>query len=156
VDGMNVTLRHDDGTQMTHPLAPNVTIRTEDGQTVSAMDLAQKRVEVELDDVNRITSIEVASDDTGAGGVAADEPAGTDEPGAGAVADEPTATPPAAQEPGMAREADEPAMAREAEDQPGAMARAELPDTASPLPLAAIVGGLSLTAAFAARAYRRR
>jgi hypothetical protein len=153
VEGMNVTLLHEDGTQKTHTLAPNVTIRTETGETMAATDLArlaQKRVEVELDDADRITSIEVAAAGAAEPGVAG-EPAPTEEP----VAEEPTATPPVAQEePAMEREMEPGAMEREA-DEP-TMARAELPDTASPLPLVAIVGGLSLAGAFAARAYRRR
>lgn len=153
VEGMNVTLRHEDGTQKTHPLAPNVTIRTESGERIAATDLgrlAERRVEVELDDADRITSIEVAGEGAAEPGVAG-QPGATEEP----VAEQPTATPPVAQqEPAMEREMEPSAMEREA-DEPR-MAQAELPDTASPLPLLAIVGGLSLAGAFAARAYRRR
>ena len=117
VDGQTVTLRLDDGTQVTHPIAPNVTIRTDEGTAIGSADLAQKRVQVELDESNRATSIEVVTEDTAAA------PARSD------------------------------AMARD--DDPDTMARNELPDTASPIALTALVGGLMLAAAYAARALRR-
>ena len=117
VDGQTVTLRLDDGTQVTHPIAPNVTIRTDEGTAIGSADLAQKRVQVELDDSNRATSIEVVTEDTAAA------PARSD------------------------------ALARD--DDPDTMARNELPDTASPIALTALVGGLMLAAAYAARALRR-
>ena len=51
---------------MTHPIAPNVTIRTDEGTAIGSADLAQKRVQVELDESNRATSIEVVTADTAA------------------------------------------------------------------------------------------
>jgi hypothetical protein len=129
VDGQTVTLRLDDGTQVTHPIAPNVTIRTDEGTAIGSADLAQKRVQVELDESNRATSIEVVTEDTAAA------PARSGDPNA------------------MARDDDPDAMARD--DDPDTMARNELPDTASPIALTALVGGLMLAAAYAARALRR-
>ena len=129
-DGQTVTLRLDDGTQVTHPIAPNVTIRTDEGTAIGSADLAQKRVQVELDESNRATSIEVVTEDTAAA------PASPGDPNA------------------MARDDDPDAMARD-DDDPDTMARNELPDTASPIALTALVGGLMLAAAYAARALRR-
>lgn len=60
-DGDTITLRLDDGTQVTHTLAPNVTIRAEDGATLTASDLAQREVEVQLDASQRATEIQVTS-----------------------------------------------------------------------------------------------
>jgi hypothetical protein len=126
-DGQSITLRHDDGTLMTHQLAPEVTLRDADGVAVTPDELANRRVDVEIDEAARVTSIEVADADE-----AAMPPSGAED--RAAQAGDPAAPDPAG----------------------GEVARAELPDTASPVTLAALIGGALFAAAYATRAYRRR
>lgn len=126
-DEQSITLRHDDGTEMTHRLAPGVTLRGEDGAALRPDAMMNQRVQVEVDEAARVTSIELADSDG-----AAMPPGGTEDPTA--RAGDPAAPDPA----------------------DGEMARAELPDTASPVTLAALIGGALLAAAYATRAYRRR
>ena len=128
-DAQSITIRHDDGTQQTHPVAPGVTVRAEDGTALRPTELMSRRVQVEVDDQSRVTSIELA---------AADDPmdrgvTGTTEERAAQAGD------PAADDPAR-----------------GEMARSELPDTAGPVTLVALVGGALLAAAYATRAYRKR
>jgi hypothetical protein len=142
-DPQSITLRHDDGTEMRHPVAPGVQVRGPDGETMRPAELTNRRVEIETDEASRVTSIEVA--DTGADAAAA---------GAEAedrmAQDDPTATGGTEE---RAAQAGDPAAPDPAG---GEMARAELPDTAGPVTLIALIGGAVLAAAYATRAYRRR
>jgi hypothetical protein len=128
VDPQSVTLRYDDGTEMRHPVAPGIEVRGPDGGVMRPAELVNRRVQIEIDEAQRVTSIEVAdaSDD------AAAATGGTEE--RAAQAGDPAAPDPAG----------------------GEMARAELPDTAGPVALVALIGGALLAAAYATRAYRRR
>jgi hypothetical protein len=142
-DEQTITLRHDDGTEMTHQLAPGVSIRGAGGTTIDAGELANRRVQVEVDEASRVTAIELAD-------AAEAMPPGA-EPREGV--DDPTAAAPTDGGAERAAEAGDPAAPDPAG---GEMARAELPDTAGPVTLVALIGGALLAAAYATRAYRRR
>lgn len=160
-DDQSVTLRHDDGTEKTHQLAPGVTLRDESGVTLDPNELVNQRVQVEIDDASRVTSIEMAeAGDTGMPGAAGrtgDDPAAAPRMGTaqerGAQAGDPTAMDPTGGAEDRAAQAGDPAAPDPAG---GEMARAELPDTASPVTLIALFGGALMAAAYATRAYRRR
>jgi hypothetical protein len=151
-DPTSITLRQDDGTETTHSVAPGVSIRGSDGTTLDPGALANQRVQVEVDEASRVTAIELAdSADVGrmGGDVSAAPPADPAEaPDDAAAADDPTG---GAED--RAAQAGDPAAPDPAG---GEMARAELPDTAGPVALVALIGGGILAAAYATRAYRRR
>jgi hypothetical protein len=149
-DEQSITLRHDDGTQMTHRLAPGVTLRDEAGAALEPDALANRRVQIEVDEAARVTSIELA--DAGEAGMpGAAGRMGDDD--VTAQVDEPTAADPTGGAEERAAQAGDPAAPDPAG---GEMARAELPDTASPVTFVALIGGALLAAAYATRAYRRR
>jgi hypothetical protein len=162
-DTQSITLRHDDGTEMTHQLAPGVTLRGGEGGAMDPRELTNRRVQIEVDDAARVTSIELAdTGDAGTPGATAGAEAGRmgDDAAAAPGADptEPADDAAAAADPtggaeDRAAQAGDPAAPDPAR---GEMARAELPDTASPVTLIALVGGAALAAAYATRALRRR
>jgi hypothetical protein len=162
-DEQSITLRHDDGTEMTHRLAPGVELRGSDGGALAPVEITNRRVQIEVDEAARVTSIELAdADEAAAQGATAGTEAGRmgDDTGVMPGAD-PTAEDAAADDdPTMtggteerAAQAGDPAAPDPAG---GEMARAELPDTAGPVTLVALIGGALLAAAYATRAYRRR
>jgi hypothetical protein len=153
-DAQSITIRHDDGTQQTHSVAPGVTVRDESGTPLRPMELANRRVQVEVDDQSRVTSIELADADEGeAAAPGADPMDRTAQPEAEDRMDDPADRGVTGTTEERAAQAGDPAA-----DDPagGEMARTELPDTAGPVTLVALVGGALLAAAYATRAYRKR
>ena len=132
VNDTQITLRLDDGRQVTYPLASNVTVRAEDGQPLAMADLSQKRVNLDLDDQQRAAEIEVVSDQANAA----------------AAQNDPTAAAPSNPAGDERAQADQPPQ--------GDVAQNQLPATASPVTLTALLGGLSLVAGGVTRALRRR
>ena len=150
-DAQSITIRHDDGTQQTHSVAPGVTVRDESGTPLRPMELANRRVQVEVDDQSRVTSIELADADEGEAAAPGDPTGRTAQPEVEDRMDDDMDRGTTGEE--RAAQAGDPAA-----DDPagGEMARSELPDTAGPVTLVALVGGALLAAAYATRAYRKR
>jgi hypothetical protein len=61
ISDTEITLRLDDGTQVTYPVANDVSVRVDSGEPITLAQLEQKRVDVSLDADRRATSIEVVA-----------------------------------------------------------------------------------------------